>query len=826
MLNEFRLALRQLWATPAFTLVAAGTLALGIGANTAIFSVFDALVLRQLPIERPEELVWFGDSRVAGVTTGFPDGPASAFSLAFFRRLSQPNPALKGVAAMGSMPVDAYGRWSGGYTDLGTDLERMQARLVSGNFFPLLGTGAAAGRLLDPHDDLPGATPVAVISDRYWERRFRRAPNVLGRTVQLNEGVYTLVGVTPRDFAGVVVGENPDLYVPLVHLPRAQQWIRDTEQNLTQFLHLLARRQAPMAAASTAINTAYTQWLREVAGDRPSTERSRDLRQARIELTDASRGVSELRYEFSQPLQILFAVVAIVLLIGCANLANLLLARTASRRREMAVRLALGAGRWQLVRQMLVEGVTLALVGGAAGLLIAAWATPGLLTLVELGPNPIALDATVNARVLGFTFLVSLLTAILFSMVPAWAATRVDAGPALKEGKGTAGRRSGGLAPLLVAGQVCLALLLVTGAGLFLRTLQQVQAIRPGFDTNVLVLELNGESASLKGEAKAAWAGRLLQRVEAVPGVRAASFSMLHFGGGRWGLPLWPAGAERVKEKRVGADGNSVGLRYFEAMGIPLLRGRTFRPTDTGPQRVAVVNETLAARLFPGSEAIGRRFQFPDGTTYEIVGIVKNTKIGALRERARGMYWVHNAQSRDGFEDLVIRAEGDPRTLWGALRQAVRQENANVAIARMALTGDYVQGTLGQERLLARLSGLFGVLALGLAAVGLYGLLAYTTSQRTGEFGIRMALGATAGQVLRLVMGQSLGVLAVGLLAGVPAVLAAGRLVAGQLYGVTPYDPLTLSGAAALLVAAGLSAAFRPAWRASRISPMQALRDE
>ncbi|MCU1233892.1 MAG: permease, partial [Candidatus Solibacter sp.] len=814
---------------PGFTAVAVLSLALGVGANTAIFSVIDALVLRPLPVSKPEQLVSLGEGASAGLANAFPGREMDLFSQAFYRELQKDGRAFSGVAAMTSLSSEVHARVAGA----GSELEPVTVRLVSGNYFSVLGVGASAGRLLTPEDDVrPGGHPLAVMSYRYWNRRLGRSPAAIGSTVSFNGTAFTVIGVAAPDFFGTVVGESPDLWAPLAMQLQVQPWVDKPADPMTQYLWILGRKRPGVSTAQAQgyVTVAFQQWLRDLAGPNPSPERVQDMRKAKVVVAEAAQGLSELRRNFSRPLEILMVVVGLVLLIACANIANLLLARISGRKREIAVRLALGAERKRLIRQLLTESLLLALVGGAAGVMLAWWGGPLLVSMVAAGERGTTLDVAPNARVLLFTLGVCVMTGLMFGIGPAWRMTRMDAAPSLKEGKGLARSGSGGfLGQALVAGQVAMALFLMVGAGLFLRTLQKLQSTDAGFDKDgVVVVQLDPESASLKDQAMVGTAHRLEERVRALPGVRAVGFAMLHFGGGRWGTRTWREGVERSAANAVRSDGNIVGGNYFDAMGMTIVAGRAFTLAD-GPKsnRVAVVNETLARRLYPEGWPVGRRLNLnrEDGN-YEIVGVVKDARIASLREKPREEFFLSTDQQGDGYQDLIVRVEGRTEALLSQMRAVVRSENPNLAIAEMTTLGDLVERSLNQEKLLARLASVFGLLALTLASIGLYGVLAYSVTRRTNEIGIRVALGARPAAVSMMVMRESMRLVVVGLACGIAAALASGSLVAAQMYGVEPGDPMTVVGATLFLLAVAILASWIPARRAATLDPLIALRNE
>jgi len=827
--QDLRFAFRILRRSPAFTGVAILSLGLGISASTAVFTVMDALLLRNLPVKQPKQLVIFGQGRMSGITDSFPNGKSELFSQPFFQVVRAQNHVFSDVAAMESVHADGRARIGG----TSAEPEPVKIRLVSGNYFSLLGVGASAGRVLAPDDDRElGGHPVAVMSHAFWERRFGRDAGVVGRTLTFNDTVFIIIGVAAREFFGTVVGESQDFWIPLSMQAQAQPWRSDWWQARTQSLWLMGRRKpgVSMAEAQANTNVVFQQWLHEIAGASPSPEQLQDMRKAQVDLTEAATGFSRLRDRFSRPLEILMVVVGLVLLIACCNIANLLLARAAGRQREIAVRLALGAERRRLVRQLLSESLLLALMGGALGVLIAWWGGPLLVSMVANGPDPLPLDVGPNSRALLFTFGIALLTGLLFGIAPALRMTDVGVGFALKEGKGTGRSHSRSrVGQALVVGQVALALFLMVGAGLFIRTLEKIEQIEAGFDKDKVVLaRLDRDSSRLKGPALISVSRLQEARVRTLPGVKAASFSWLNFNEGQWSSSVWPQGVARTRANAKSSNGNRVGAQYFETLGMPIVMGRSFGPQDTPQsQRVAVVNETLAQRLYPESSPLGRHLSL-GGNEIEIVGIVKDAKYTSLREKPRGMFYVHNEQEQgpEGYESLVVRVTGKPEALMSQIRATLRTEDPNLAISEVTTLGELVDRSLGREKLLAKLAGFFGVLALLLASIGLYGVIAYSVALRRNEIGIRMALGARPDSVLRMVLGESLVVAALGLAVGIPAALACGRLLSSLLYGVEAYDPLTIAGAAAVMLAVALAASFLPARRAALLDPCAALREE
>ncbi|HXJ91932.1 MAG TPA: ABC transporter permease [Terriglobia bacterium] len=827
--QDFRYGLRAMLRSPGLTAVAVLSLALGIGANAAIFSLMNAVMLRDLRVQDPGRLVLLGQARAAGSTDDFAE--TELYSYSFYRELRQKNQVFSDVSAMLSIFFEGMH----GIVEGSTSLELMNVQLVSGTYFPALGVKPILGRAFTEAEDEPaGGHPVAVMSYFWWQRRFGGDRSIVGKTVTLGSTVYTIVGVTPQEFFGTTVGQRPDLWIPLSMDKQISPGWNGLDNKWFQSLYILGRLKPGVTVeqASANVNLLARQIWQEYAGSVLSKEQQQDLEHAHIVLTPASRGLSRLRFEFSLPLQILMAVVGLVLLIACANIANLLLARASTRQREIAVRMAIGASRARLVRQMLTESLLMAFLGGALGVLFAWWASGALLAMVSTGAEPLPLNVAPDARVLAFTFLVSLATAILFGTVPALRTTRVDVAPALKEGRGAvsaAGR--GGLAKILIVSQVALSLVLLIGAGLFLRTLVNLANVDAGFNKeNVLLFAIDPVDVGYKEDARLANLYRQIeQRVAAEPGVRAASISFFTFNTGGWTGSVSIQGRPPTPEN--GATFNVVGSAYFPAMGIPLLVGREFRDQDTeGSPKVAVINQTMAQRYFPGGSPIGRRFGVGGDPKHandiEVVGVVKDAKHESLRERPFPAAYFPYTQRIGYYNFLEVRYLGDPKAIIAEVRHAAAEVDRSLPVTYQNTLADQVDRSVAGQALIARLSAFFGLLAVFLACIGIYGLMAYAVTRRTSEIGIRMALGAGRSRVLWMVMRESLIMVGLGLVIGLPVALAAESLVSKMLFGLKPADPLSLMGAAVLLLAFAVVAGYLPARKASLVDPMVAVRYE
>jgi predicted permease len=831
LLQDVRFGLRMLMKNPGFSAVAVMTLALGIGANTAIFSLLNVILLRELPVQKPEQLVFLGKARAGGSNDDF--ASTELYSYPFYREMRQKNQVFSGTSAMLSLLFTRMHGAVGG----SAVLETMDVQLVSGSYFSFLGVKPVLGRSLTEAEDAPaGGHAVAMVSYSWWNRRFARDPAIVGKTVTLGSTVYTIIGVTPPGFFGTAVGESPDLWIPLSMEKEVSPGWNGLDNNTFQSLYILGRLKTGVSVgqAQANVNLLARQIWQEQTGS-PLTQRQQDvLQHAQIELTSAARGLSRIRYRASLPLQILMAVVGLVLLIACANIANLQLARAMVRQREIAVRISLGAGRARLIRQMLTENLLLAFAGGVLGVGLAGWASNGLLTMVPHGAEPLPLDLTPDARVLVFTFIVSVAAALLCGIAPALRATRIALSPSLQEGRGAVSVASRSpLARTLVVSQVALSLALLIGAGLFLRTLVNLSNVDTGFNKeNVLTFGIDPPSVGYKEDLRlVSLYQQVEQRVSALPGVRAASISFFTFDQGEWTDPVSVIGRTPTPEDDMAATHNVVGPGYFAMMGIPLLVGRVFGPQDTGASpKVAVINETFARWYVPGGSPIGRRFGLGGDPAHsndiEVVGVVKDAKYQDMRERPFPAAYYPYTQHVQYLYDFEVRYSGKPDVIISEVRQAIAQVDHSLPVAYEGTMVEQVNRSLAGQTLIARLSTFFGVLAAFLACIGIYGLMSYAVTRRTNEIGIRMALGAERSGVLWMVMRESLMLVALGVVIGIPAALAAARLISSVLYGLKATDPLTITAAALAMIAVAALAGYLPARRAAKVDPMVALRYE
>src|SRR5580700_9803149 len=835
LLQDIRYALRQLRKNPGFAAVALLTLALGIGANTGVFTLVNAVLLKSLPVPNPEQLFL--------VRQGSRYAENTRFSHSVFESMRAALPPSASLAAM-TWPADFYASTGN------SQPEMMEGQLVSGNYFETLQTYAALGRLLSPDDDrVVDGSPVAVVSYGCWERRFGSDEGVIGRKMVVNGMPVEVVGVAAPGFLGAKAGTAPDFWLPLsmqsaVHY--AQHYSQTEAADLNKpwlpqpdirWLQLIvrARDRNALPMMTAAINQVFRQDLeRDAAGIKDPQERQAFLR-ARLELEPGSRGLSTLRRSFEHPLLVLMAMVGLVLLIACANLANLFLARAAAREREMAVRLSVGASRARLVRQILAECLLLSIFGGLLGIAVAYWCSEVFPKWASTGATPIPLTLAPDARVLIFSTVVAVLTGLLFGLGPAVQGTRVEPVRALKaNARGFSGSGSMGsgwtFKQTLVASQVALSLVLLVGAGLFLRTLRNFTELDPGFDSShILTVWLDTHMGGYKQEQLPSLYKRLIEGVEALPGVRSASLASCGLAVGCEDasdiyLPDVPHtnGETDSQERRV-------SQHYLATAGIPLLAGRDFATTDTEKSpAVAIVNQAFVHEFLHDKNPIGQYFGYDPANDhrFQIVGLVKDARVNDIRESPPPMIYHSVAQDVIDVESLGVRTAGDPAQFISEVRQAVRSVDPNLPIGGITTVSEELANDLAQQRLIARLTAIFGALALGLACLGLYGVMSYTVARRTSELGIRLAVGASRMAVLWLVLRQMLLVIGAGIAAGLLLSFLAGRTITSLLFGLTPYDPATLIGAAAMLLLVSVGSGLKPAWRAANVNPTEALRVE
>jgi len=838
--RDVRLALRQLRRSPGFAAVVILSLALGIGANTAIFTLVHAILLESLPVAHPEQLYRLGNTGACCVLSGLQSN-FSIFSYPFYRELRDHTPQLTDLAAFQALPRNISVRRIGS----GEPATGRFGQFVSGNYFTVFGNAPAAGRLLAPADDQPGAPAVAVMSYRTWQRDYGLDPALVGTAITLNGSPFTIVGVASPAFFGEALRADPaDFWIPLAEEPLlagAASMLNDANQSWLYAIGRLAPG-ASSAALSAQVNGELQQWFAAHPGIIAHSRR--DYHQSRIMISPAARGVTSLRDDLAPGLQMLFAASALMLLIACANVANLLLARGAANRGQAAIQLAIGASRGRLVRQALTAGIVLALAGGLAGVYLAYAGARALLLLTFTESVYLPVSAAPSTAVLLFAFLLSLFTAGLFGFVPAWLNSRPDPAESLRgTGRATRGDTAFARKSLAVL-QVALSLVLLAGAGLFTRTLENLLSQNYGFVLRGrLAVAVNPELAGYKLEQLGALYAQIEDRLGKIPGVRGVSYSLYSpVEGDNWSGGISVEG--RPPDSHDSASWNRVGPNYFEVVGTRLLRGRAFGREDTpNSTRVAVINETLARSYFPHADPIGKHLG-EEGPSHandlEIVGIVEDAKYMDFREPMYPMFFTPffqmvaysdpsdaNVQLRSNYIHAIeLRGEGPAGEIQQGVRRALAEIDPNLPVLRAQSFEEQLGDNLSQERLVARLSTLFGLLALSLASIGLYGIMAHSVTRRTHEIGLRMALGAGRGGVLWMVLRETLWLVLIGLAIGLPAAFAAARLSASLLFGLKPGDPGVFAGAVVILVGVALLAGYLPAHRASRVDPMTALRHE
>ena len=844
--QDLRYGARQLKRNPGFAAVAVITLALGIGANTAVFTLIDAVMIKVLPVRNPQQLVllgWVRRGKTFRVTTsgyGLPDAQSrevlASFAYPLVEQLRSQSTVFSSV--FGFVPMG----WSKESVNVSIDGQASMADgvMVTGGYFSGLGVLPAEGRLLTDADMKANAPRAAVMSYGYWTRRFGRSPSAVGKAIFINGVPFTIVGVAPPEFFGVQPGQAPDLWIPLLQDARLAPWgqpapvVPKLWTRPDWWWVMVMGRLKPGVSERQALAAANGPFLQSAMAAAPKSLRPADA--PPLVFVPASRGLETLRWGFSRSLWILTGVVGLVLLIACANIATLLLARAMARGREMGVRQTLGASRWRLIRQLLTESVLLSTIGGALGLLVAQWGSRVLLRLMSSSDTTLDLGQGPDPVVLWFCAGVSVLTGILFSLAPAIHATGMNPATTVKEAtRGLAGSGSRlRLGKALVIVQVALSLLLLIGAGLFLRTLTKLENQIIGFNRhNLLVFSIDPTKSGYEGPRISSLCENVRERLQAVPGVQGVTFSELALLTG-WvnNGPLSIEGYQAKPGQDMGTEWDPVGPDFFQTMGIRLQLGRPINRRDNASStKVAVVNEAMARHFFGSANPIGQRIsldeKFNPTNAVEIVGVVENAKYGNLRTDSRMIYLAFTqAQGAIGRTFFEVRTAGAPTALVPIIRAAVHDVDPNLALADVKTQTQIITEHLGNERMMAQLSGFFGGLALALAAIGLYGLMAFSVTRRTHEIGIRMALGAQQRQVLYLVLRQSFVLVVVGVVAGLLAGIGATRLIASQLYGLKPTDPLTLGVAALLMFAVAALAAYLPARRATKVDPMVALRYE
>lgn len=816
MIRDLRFAFRMLVKSPGFASIAVLALALGIGVNTTVFGIVNTLLLRPLPVGHPEQLVqiYTLDARNGRAPNAHPN----------FLDYAKQNTVFTGIAAYQFVPL--------GFSN-GGETSNIFGQIVSGNYFSVLEVPLALGRgFLPAEDATPNGIPVVVLAHRFWQK-LGGDPGIIGSTLTLNGRPFTVVGVAPASFTGTDVGVAPDLWVPLAMrgwvAPGVQDWY---ENRRALMLNLVARLRPGVSISEAAAQ--MTTIARQLQTAYPDLNKDRSVVLESIDSAKTQGIGGPGNGSGMRNVSILLLVAAgSILLIACANVANLLLARATTRRLEMSVRLALGASRGRIIRQLLTESVLLALLGGIAGVVLAYWLGDVLLALVPATPVPLALDPSPDLRVLLYAFVLALLSGVVFGLVPALETARRDLTQGLRERAATTGSGSSrwSLRNFLVVAQIATSLLLLIGSGLFLKAFHKAQAIDPGFRTeNLALLSFDLNLAGYDNTRALYGLREILDQVRRNPQVRDAALGeWVPLGFGGVGKTIYVEGRDADAElNRRFANVATISAGYFDTLGIPFLKGRKFTDVDAEPNaaRVAIINETMARQLWPGEEPIGRRFRFFESDPIEVVGVAKDVKAISLAEAPTSMVYVPLAEAPKGSVTLFIHTAADPGPMVTEARQLLRTMDNRIPIIYEKTVSDHMAFALWPSWMGAILLGSFGLLALVLASMGVYGLMAYSVSQRTRELGIRMALGAQSWQVVHLVLRQGMALAAMGLIVGLAAAFSATRLLAALLYGVNPSDPVVFAGVTILLAAAAFAACYLPARRAVKIDPVVALRFE
>ncbi len=819
VLQDLRYAIRALRTSPGFAAVAILSLALGIGANTAIFSLIDSVILKTLPVSHPEELVQVSMGKSGGGT----------FTNPIWEQVRDRQDVFSGIFAYGggrfNLAAGGEARYAGG-------------NFVSGQFFDALGLRPVVGRTLTPADDKRGCPGAAVLGYGFWQKEYGGRADVLGKTISLDNHPFEIVGVIAPGFTGMEVGATSEVYLPICTEPVIHGGAGMLDGRSTWWLRVIGRPKPGVSStqAEARLKTLAPAIFEATVPPNWKHDGQANYRKRTFETQPAANGLSFVRRQYQQALIVLMVITGVVLLIACANVANLLLARSAGRQREIAIRMALGSGRGRLMGQLLTESIVLSLSGALLGILFAQWGARLLVGFLSAGRNPVFLDLSLDGRVLAFTTGVAILTALLFGLAPAWRGTCVNPQSAMKaNARGVIEGSRFGLGKALVVAQVALSLVLVVGAGLMLTTFFKLETLNAGFEReHILLTSVDLRNGHYTPERRGAVYREMLERLRALPGVRAAGQSDFSpISGTFWNEDLEIEGYTSKSQDDTLVYFNQVSEGYLETMGIDLVAGRDFNSHDT-PQspKVAIINQTAANKFFAGKSPLGKRYRPEEGNTFgdwvEIVGVMKDAKYGTLREETLPTAFVaasQNAKPRDSATFDVRVASGDPTALISGIKSVIASVNRDVSLQFTTLAIQ-VDASLARERLLATLSGFFGGLALLLAMIGLYGVMSYNVARRRNEIGIRMALGAEQARVLRMVLREVAILIGIGLVIGLGAAIGTTRFVESFLYGMKANDPRTLAIAAAILALVAVVAGFLPARRASKLDPMTALREE
>jgi macrolide transport system ATP-binding/permease protein len=821
-MSDIRYAMRVLLNHPGFSVIAVITLALGIGANTAIFSVTDKLLLRSLPVSNPDQLVLITSVSVS------PHFVSNSFSYPEFNDYRKQNNVFDGILAFSRTELELT---------TGTGRERVQSEYVSGNYFDVLGLQAARGRMFLPEEDkTPVSQPFVVVSEAFTRKHFSAGRDPVGQKLTLNGFPLTIVGVAPEEFTGMMLERPTELWVPVLMHPQLAD-SKFIEKRSDRFLQLLGRVKSGVSTAQAESGLDMLAQHIEEANTPPGTiTKGLPFSDQHIKFEPGGKGISLLRKHFEAPLKLLMAVVGLVLLIACANIAGLLLARGVTRRKEMAIRLAVGANSWRVVRQLLTESLLLAVTGGLAGLLIAPWLISLLIkTQSRLDLARTVLAVGIDRRVLAFTALTTLVAGIIFGIFPAWQSSRAELVPVLKEEGGISSQRERRFTfrSLLVVSQLALAIVVLIGAGLCIKSLRNLLAIDPGYNAKTLLtVPLELDEKKYDEASGRVFQHHLYARLETLPGVEAVSYGMvMPFDGSRYMASIFVQGRQPLPNEQMAFDASVVGPNYHETMGIAMAQGRGFTDQDReGAPAVVVINEALAQRLFPGEDALGKPLTLKtDGPPLEIIGITRDIKHHDLTETPLPHFDLPALQRGryDSYTNVVIRTRGPAEELIPAVRSELLELDPAIPVKGISAMSTQIDNTLAATRLASTLISIFGLVALLLASIGLYGVMAWMVSHRTREVGIRMALGARPGDVLKLIIKQGLVLTLMGVVIGLIGTVIATQLIdTQQLYGVSATDPFTFAVIALLLTAVSLLACYLPARRATKVDPLTALRYE
>ncbi|HET9401987.1 MAG TPA: ABC transporter permease [Candidatus Acidoferrales bacterium] len=845
--QDVRYGIRMLAKTPAFTAVAVLTLALGIGANASIFSLIDALLVENLPVADPSSLLLMGEGRNWGFTSGMPES-YQLFSYPLYKYFRAQDSTFSATLAVQSTQTDLSVFAPGA-----ASAQVSHGKVVSGNYFDVLGVKPFAGRLFSDRDDTPeAAQPLVVLSHRFWELHLGADPAIVGKSIRVNAIPYTVIGIAPPEFFGEIVESDPaDMWFPIAMQPQLMQSRSLLASDDVNWLQIIGRLHPGMSVAQAQSQTTalLRGYLPSALGSLNVPRLAKMIQRARVDLTPCAGGISHLRTRYSAPLHLLMGMVGLILLLACINIANLLLARAAVRNREMSLRVALGASRARMIRQLLTESLLLAVAGGSLGLLLARWMSSALVSLAFGNDRYFPVNAILSPRVLGFSAAVCIATGILFGLVPAFRASRANLNGVLRGnmlGSGVARRSMFSLGNVLVASQIALSLILMVSAGLLLRSLSRLETQDFGFQhEHVLIASLNPHLAGFKPEQLPAVYDQIISRIKSLPGVQDASLSLYSpLDGNQWSSnfvadPLSPGASPRQDNAwwlRVTPD-------YFQTLGVQLKEGRTLTDADgPGSEKVVVVNEAFARKFFNGGSPLGRRVGWVGTPSQmQIVGMIRDAKAEDAHIESQPMVFFPMFQ-RSGnlslFETarvqsesmyataLEVRVVGDPLSIANALQLELSHAVPDLPVIRIRSFDQQIARSLTQERLITNLAAGFGALALVIASIGVYGLMAYSVGRRTREIGVRMAIGAARRGILRMILREGATLAAIGIAIGVAGSFGAAKLVASQLYGTSPNDAATFVVAGAVLAIVAMAACFIPALRATRVDPLIALRDE